>query len=175
MTIKELDYKKFKNKKYHADIKTDRVLSIEPSEQGFSMKWTKLGKEMVMPLDDDILSDRLENPKAFGAYEGNTLIGFVEGFLEQWNNRYRISNICVFDDANRRSGVGASLLEQILEEAKTSGARMAVLETQSFNHTAIEFYKKHSFEIIGFDRYAYSNKGPKENNMRIEMGRKIGE
>ena len=38
------------------------------------MKWTKLGKEMVMPLDDDILSDWLENPKAFGAYEGNTLI-----------------------------------------------------------------------------------------------------
>ncbi len=175
MTIKELDYKEYKNKKYHADIKTDKVLSIEPSEQGFSLKWTQLDEEIVMPLDDDILSEWLENPKAFGAYEGNTLIGFVEGFLEQWNNRYRISNICVFDDANRRSGVGASLLEQILEEAKTSGARMAVLETQSFNHTAIEFYKKHGFEIIGFDRYAYSNKGPEENNMRIEMGRKIGE
>ena len=27
------------------------------------------------------------------------------------------------------------------------------------------------FEIIGFDRYCYSNKGPEEHNMRVEMGK----
>lgn len=173
MTIKELDYRDFKNKKYHADIKTDRVLTIEPSEEGFSMKWEKLEKGIVMPLDDDMLSDWLENPKAFGAYEEDKLIGFVEGFLEKWNNRYRITNICVFEDAARRTGVGTKLLTAIMNEAKQSGARMAVLETQSFNYKAISFYKKAGFEIIGFDRYAYSNNGPEENNMRIEMGCKI--
>ena len=137
MTIKELDYRDFKNKKYHADIKTDRVLSIDPSEDGFSMRWMMLEKELVMPLDDDMLSDWLENPKAFGAYEEDKLVGFVEGFLEQWNNRYRITNICVFEDAVRRTGVGTKLLEAIMREAKRSGARMAVLETQSFNYKAI--------------------------------------
>ena len=70
--------------------------------------------------------------------------------------------------------VGRSpLLEKIMEDAVNSGARMAVLETQSFNSKAISFYQKNGFEIIGFDRYAYSNKGPEEHNMRIEMGRKL--
>ena len=170
MIIKELDYKDFKNKPYHADIRTDRVLSIEPSDEGFSMKWVKLDNELVMPLDDDMLSDWLDNPKAYGAYEDDKLLGFVEGFLEDWDNRYRISNICVFEDCTRRTGVGSALLERIMQEAYASGARMAVLETQSFNYKAIEFYKKHGFEIIGFDRYAYSNNGPTKNNMRIEMG-----
>ena len=48
---------------------------------------------------------------------------------------------------------------------------MVVLETQSYNYSAISFYKKNGFEIIGFDRYAYSNCGPEEHNMRIEMGK----
>ena len=29
------------------------------------------------------------------------------------------------------------------------------------------------FDIISFDRYAYSNNGPEEHNMRIETGKKI--
>ena len=110
---------------------------------------------------------------AYGAFEGDRLTGFVEGFLEKWNNRYRISNICVFDHADRRSGVGTRLMGAILEEAVRSGARMAVLETQSFNCKAISFYKKNGFQLIGFDRYAYSNHGPEEHHMRIEMGRKL--
>ena len=58
-------------------------------------------------------------------------------------------------------------------DAVNSDARMAVLETQSFNYKAISFYQKNGFKIIGFDRYAYSNKGPEEHNMRIEMGIKL--
>ena len=50
---------------------------------------------------------------------------------------------------------------------------MLVLETQSYNSKAITFYKKHGFEIIGFDRYAYSNHDPENHEMRIEMGRKL--
>ena len=50
---------------------------------------------------------------------------------------------------------------------------MVVLETQTFNYKAISFYKKNGFHIIGFDRYAYSNNGPEEHNMQIEMGRKL--
>ena len=50
---------------------------------------------------------------------------------------------------------------------------MAVLETQSYNAKAISFYQKNGFEIIGFDRYAYSNHGPEEHNMRIEMGKML--
>ena len=126
-----------------------------------------------MSINDDMLQDWLDHPVAYGAFEGDRLLGFVEGFLEKWNNRYTIANICVFDSADRRNGVGTKLIETILDEAVRSGARMAVLETQSYNFKAISFYKKNGFQIIGFDRYAYSNRGPEEHNMRIEMGKKL--
>ena len=58
-----------------------------------------------------------------------------------------------------------------MEEAKKSGARMVVLETQTCNEDAIAFYKKNGFEIIGFDLYAYTNDDPKHHEIRIEMGK----
>lgn len=171
--IRKLDYENMKGKTYSAEIHSDKYLSIEPQGEGFKIEWVKSAQELIMPLEDDILSDWLEDPVAYGAYEGEELVGFTEGFLEKWNNRFRITNICVFDIQMRHSGIGKLLIERIIEAAQKTGARMIVLETQSFNSKAISFYKKSGFEIIGFDRYAYSNNGPEEKNMRIEMGKKL--
>ena len=173
MVIRKLDQEAYKGRKYQAEILSDRYLSIEPAGDGFDMKWVMSGEPLRMTINDAVLSDWLDHPAVYGAFEGGRLVGFVEGFLEEWNNRYRISNICVFDHADRRSGTGTKLMETILEEAVRSGARMAVLETQTYNYKAVSFYKKNGFQIIGFDRYAYSNRGPEEHNMRLEMGRKL--
>ncbi len=115
----------------------------------------------------------MEQPKAFGAFEENQLLGYVEGTLEEWNNRYRISNICIFDETFRNKGIGKLLMSVILKEAKTSGARMAVLETQTCNVAAIAFYKSFGFEIIGFDLFAYGNNDLAQKEVRIEMGKKL--
>ena len=175
MIIRKLDYEAYKGQKYQTEIVSDRYLSIEPSDESFDICWVMSGEPLRMSINDVMLEDWLDHPAAYGAFEGGQLVGYVEGFLEKWNNRYRITNICVFDQAGRRSGTGTKLMEAILEEAFRSGARMAVLETQSFNFRAISFYQKNGFEIIGFARYAYSNRGPEEHNMRVEMGRKLQE
>ena len=108
---------------------------------------------------------------AFGAFDGEELIGYVEGSPERWNNRFLISNICVFENARRSSSVGTVLLA--IQEAAASGARMIVLETQSCNENAIALYRKNGFEIIGFDLYAYSNDDPERHEVRFEMGKKL--
>ena len=64
-------------------------------------------------------------------------------------------------------------MSTILREAKESGARMVVLETQTCNENAIAFYCKMGFELIGFDLYAYSNSDPNRHEIRIEMGKKL--
>ena len=173
MEIDQLDYKEYKGREYLAEIHSDRYMSIEPGNKGFEIQWVIAKNDLKMSVHDRMLSDWLEDPIAYGAFKGGRMVGFVEGFLEKWNNRFRISNICVFNEADRLHGVGTLLLERIMVDAVNSGARMAVLETQSFNFKAVSFYQKNGFEIIGFDRYAYSNNGPEEHNMRIEMGRKI--
>lgn len=173
MEIKWLDPGEYKGKEYSAEIHSDRYLSVEPGNEGFEIKWMESETDLKMSIKDHILPEWLDNPVAYGAFENGRMLGFVEGFLEEWNNRYRIADICVFEEADRKRGVGTVLLKRIMSDAVTSGARMAVLETQSFNFKAISFYRKNGFEIIGFDRYAYSNKGPEEHNMRIEMGIKL--
>ncbi len=173
MEIKQLSIREYQGKEYSTEIHSDRYLSIDPGDEGFIMKWMDSGSDLKMSIKDSFFEEWLDNPIAYGAFENGRMLGFVEGFHEKWNNRFRISNICIFEEADRRSGIGTILLDRIMADALNSGARMAVLETQSFNFKAISFYQKNGFEIIGFDRYAYSNKGPEEHNMRIEMGRKI--
>ena len=124
-------------------------------------------------FNDTFYGDWLEDPIAYGAFEGERLIGFVEGSMETWNNRFRISNICVFEDAARGSGVGTRLMAAIQQEAATRRARMIILETQTCNENAISFYKKNGFDIIGFDLYSYSNTDPERHEVRIEMGKKL--
>ena len=77
------------------------------------------------------------------------------------------------DRSLRGRGVGAALLNAMLDTARASGARMAVLETQSCNENAIAFYRRNGFDIIGFDLYAYSNTDPDRHEVRVEMGRKL--
>lgn len=64
-------------------------------------------------------------------------------------------------------------MDAITAIAKESHARMLVLETQSCNEKAIAFYKKHGFEVIGFDLCAYSNEDLERCEVRIEMGKKL--
>ncbi len=171
--IVQLDYEQYAGREFETEVYSDAYLEIEPQDYGFSLEWVKVPGGISMPLEDVMLADWLDNPVAYGAFDGSNLVGFVEGFPEKWNNRFRISNICIFEPSHRLGGLGKQLLDRILTDAEKSGARMAVLETQSYNLPAISFYGKNGFEIIGFDRFAYSNAGPEMHNMRIEMGKII--
>ena len=171
MTIQKLDPKDYQGKEFVLKYSTKGYYDIEKSEEGFQITYKKFDTVTEMSFQDKFFNDWLEKPVAYGAFEGEKLLGYVEGTLEKWNNRYRISNICVFEKEDRNGGVGNRLMNIILEEAASSGARMAVLETQTCNENAISFYKKHGFEIIGFDLYAYTNKDPGRHEIRIEMGK----
>lgn len=57
--------------------------------------------------------------------------------------------------------------------ARKKGARMVVLETQSWNVRAIDFYIKNGFELIGLDTNAYSNKDIENKDVGLELGLKL--
>ena len=173
MDIKLLDKAAYAGRKFTARYQTTGYYDIRPSGQGFQLAYVPFDAPEERSFDDTFYGEWLEDPIAYGAFEGERLIGFVEGSMETWNNRFRISNICVFDPAARGMGVGGALMEAIRRSAQASGARMIVLETQSCNENAIRFYRRHGFEIIGFDLYSYSNADPERHEIRIEMGKKL--
>ena len=173
MEIKKLDRKIYAGKSFTAVYQTNGFYDIAAKESGFEIEYKSFEAPVIKSFEDVFFGEWLDDPIAYGAFENERLLGFAEGFLETWNNRYRISNICIFDTANRRHGVGSALMEMILKEANKSKARMAVLETQSCNVSAIAFYRSFGFEIIGLDLYSYSNTDPEKHEVRIEMGKKL--
>lgn len=173
MEIKKLDRETYAGQQFTLYYMTNGYYDIQRKETGFQIAYQCFDKPKKMSFDDCFFNKWLEDPVAFGAFENGEMLGYVEGTLEKWNNRYRISNICIFDDTKRHRGIGTSLMNTILHEAKKSKARMVVLETQSCNENAIAFYRKNGFEMIGFDLYAYTNSDPKRHEIRIEMGKKL--
>ncbi len=172
MQIVQLDEKIYKNQPFTVKYRTKGYYDIRRSGTTFSLEYVPFGEEKELSFDDKLLSDWLDHPIALGAFEGETMLGFVEGFHEKWNNRCRISNIHILE-GNRGRGTGSALMQAILAAARESGARMAVLETQTCNERAIAFYRKMGFEIIGFDLYAYTNQDPERHEVRLEMGLKL--
>ncbi len=170
MEIKKLDKQKYTGKRFFTDYTTSGYYDIIRTDSGFDICYKKFDRIKTIPFGDSFFNEWLDCPEAYGCFDGEELIGFAEGFLESWNNRYRINNICVFNELYRHKGVGHMLMETILNAAVKSGARMAVLETQSCNEKAIAFYKKHGFKIIGFDLYSYTNIDLQRHEVRIEMG-----
>lgn len=173
MEIKKLNKEKYAGKRFTVKYKSSGYYDIKKEDAGFKIEYILLKKPIEKSFDDIFLSEWLDEPIAYGIFEEDILVGYVEGSLEKWNNRFRISNICIFDSSYRNKGIGSILLDIILKEAKKSSARMVVLETQSCNDKAISFYRKNGFEIIGFDLYAYSNDDIKKHEIRIEMGKRI--
>ena len=173
MDIKRLDAESYAGQRFTARYQTNGYYDVSTTESGFQIEYKPFEAPVNKSFEDVFFGQWLDDPVAYGAFENGRLLGYVEGFLETWNNRYRISNICIFDDADRRSGIGSLLMDTILKEASASNARMVVLETQTCNENAVAFYRRYGFEIIGFDLYAYSNTDPKKHEIRIEMGRKL--
>lgn len=173
MEIRLLDKEKYAGSKFTASYKTMGYYDISEEANGFSIEYHLFDSETSKSFTDAIYSKWLDNPIAYGFFEDDKLLGYVEGFLEEWNNRYRISNIIIFEKEDRLNGIGSSLMEKIIAEARNTKARMVVLETQSCNEVAIAFYQKWGFKIIGFDLYSYSNEDPQKHEIRIEMGKML--
>ena len=126
MELRELDPKTYAGRKFTARYQSSGYYDIRPGEDGFRIVYVPFGTTVQRSFDDEFFGEWLEDPVAFGAFEDGVLIGYVEGSPEGWNNRYRISNICIFDDSARRSGVGTRLMEAVTKAAEASGARMIV-------------------------------------------------
>ena len=166
MEIKKLDPVQWRGYGFTARYQTGGCWDIVPVEDGFRMEHHSFGKVEERSFNDTLFEEWLEAPVVYGAFQDGELLGIAEGSPESWNHRWRISNLCIFQEKHRRCGVATALMEKMLEEA--APMRMAVLETQTCNERAIAFYRKCGFEIIGFDLYAYSNHDPEAHEVRLE-------
>lgn len=101
-------------------------------------------------------------------YNGNEA-GIISFNLQEWNNTLRIWDLYINDDMKRK-GIGTSLINFVKERAEEMKARAIILETQTSNYNAIQFYLRNGFEPVGFDKINYSNSDIELKEVRLEMG-----
>lgn len=84
------------------------------------------------------------------------------GIVSTGAREAHILNLCVREDLRRR-GIGAQLLEDLLERAAAVQADYAYLEVRPSNSVAIRLYKAFAFEHIGARRGYYQAPGGRED------------
>lgn len=88
MIIEKLEKDEYAGKEFTAAYKTCGYYDIKRNDFGFNIEYKSFGSSVEKSFSDTLFGKWLEEPVAYGAFEGETLLGFVEGALEKWNNRY---------------------------------------------------------------------------------------
>ena len=122
MKIRLLNKETYAGTSFTARYRTCGFYDICPSENSFQIEYVPFEAPVEKFFTDELFGKWLEDPVAFGAFENGKLLGFVEGSMESWNNRFRISNICLFEVENRRAGIGTLLMDTITRQALSLGA-----------------------------------------------------
>jgi ribosomal protein S18 acetylase RimI-like enzyme len=128
-----------------------------------------LGHTIEKTSKSKLFEKHIENPRAYKCMLGQSSVALLQISLETWNNRLRIWDLLV-EKEWRQMGAGRFLMDFTKKEAKALGARAIVLETQSCNVPAINFYLKQGFQLIGLDLTHYSNDDVARKEVRLEFG-----
>ncbi len=135
----------------------------------FKLKRRPLEKAQKKTFTDKLYESWLEEPSAYGYFENEKWLGVIEIDRQRFANRLRITELLVFAKY-RGKGIGSALMEHVKRIASEEGFREIVLETQSCNIRAIDFYKNQGFSFIGLDITAYSDDDIEKGEVRLEMG-----
>lgn len=92
-----------------------------------------------------LFEDHVDEPRVFSAVSSGKQVGWIELGYDKWNNRMRVWKFLVEEEGFWRRGTGTLLMEHAVKIARDKGARMLVLETQTNNATAIQFYLNFGF------------------------------
>jgi len=155
--------------KYVTDSYYDLTVMREPKAWRAELNLKPFENPQEKSYTGRFFEGHIEEPRVFAAVLDGEQVGWVELGYDKWNNRMRIWEFLVKKE-HRRKNLGTALMKHAVAIAKQKGARMLVLETQSCNVLAIEFYLKQGFDLIGFDLAAYSNEDIKRKEVRLEFG-----
>lgn len=159
----------YKTEQYYdvAVNKTEKGFIIEIEKKDFMEPVTHTPEEYDFP--DKLYQDHWENAYAWGVQDHRELVAAMETDQELWSNRLRITELWVAEKYQKQ-GIGHALIEVAKEQARRERRRAIILETQSCNVNAIDFYQHEGFSLIGMDTCCYKNNDLQRKEVRLEFG-----
>ncbi|MFT9495358.1 GNAT family N-acetyltransferase [Anaerosolibacter sp.] len=141
-------------------------VKIKDLEETYQKKWSRSSSS------EKFFQEVIKQNLSFGAYIYEELAGVLIASEIKWNNSLWIENI-IISERYRGNGIGKALLDNLMKLAAERKIRIIGLETQGSNYPAIQFYKKHGFEIDGIDFSLYPRKDESNPDVAIIMKRKV--
>jgi ribosomal protein S18 acetylase RimI-like enzyme len=130
---------------------TDRVYHVERSDElGFRLREDQVAEPVTKTYPVDIG----DGDDVFVAIIDNTIVGYAQLTLGEWNRRAVIAHLYVAPP-HRGRGAGRRLVDTLAEAARAAGARTLWLETQNVNYPAVSFYRRLGFRLCGLDETLY--------------------
>ena len=156
---------------YYYDIAVNRTadgFSIPIAKRPFPTPFTHVPEDGDSP--DALYADWWEDAEAYGIVgEDGGLLAAIEVCPEGWTKRLMVTELFVAEPL-RRQGHGRRLIELAKRLTVEGGYRCLVLETQSSNVNAVDFYLSQGFTLIGFDSCCYHNDDLRRREVRLDMG-----
>ena len=140
------------------------VVELEESSGLSRWGWAAYYTELQGSNSHLMLVARLPGPER--VKEPRRLAGYIVARLAA--DELHINNVAV-RDGYRRSGIGRSLLDNILAEGKRSGAARAFLELRAANAAALALYESCGFQVTSRRSKYYSEPVEDALVMTIEL------
>lgn len=142
----------------------------EKQENGwtFYLKKENFDTPFVKYLEEDLFDEYREGSEVYIAEVNGVEAGIMVIQEMSWNNTFTITDLYVQSEY-KGQGIGRRLIDLAINRAKEQGARSVVVETQTSNYPAIQFYLKNDFTIAGFNKISYSNGDISKKEVRLEL------
>ncbi len=173
-----LEASKYRGHKVFVSYTTSEQYLIVPDPYKKDYSFMLIKQNLAQALEKsfwmELYPEYFPDAMAYGCFNNDELIALIELTPERWNRRMRITELWV-DPCFRRKHIASDLLLFAIDHANKDNSRMLILETQSCNTCAIDFYLENGFSLVGFDLFCYSNEDIENHEIRLEMGMILGE
>jgi ribosomal protein S18 acetylase RimI-like enzyme len=151
------------------DLEVGFALRVEPLKEPFRSQ----GYGIIREKDREEIRSRMDAQALQLVVEENERpIGFLDAEIESWRKVVKVWNILV-DQEHRRQGIGTELMRRAQEFATKNSCRALVVETQTTNWPALNFYLKMGFQICGVDDHFYTNRDPERKEVALFLYREL--
>ncbi|MEK3764290.1 MULTISPECIES: GNAT family N-acetyltransferase [unclassified Solibacillus] len=174
VSIRRIDQKNYptgKQVSYHYTSEKYYKVQTDANSMGWNFSLTEEVFEIPFEknLEEEIFDSHKEGSEVYVSEHNGEETGIIVIQHMEWNNTLLIHDLYI-DNRFKRKGIGSALVAIAQKRAREMGVRMIVLETQTSNYPAIQFYLKEGFQMIGLNLNSYSNEDVKNNEVRLEMG-----
>lgn len=152
---------------------TDRIYKVAHTSRGCVLDEVSVATPVRKdwPLANDLGTTRTWE-HGLVAEQAGDLLGFVAWTHRPWNRRTELWHLYVAP-AWRGQGLGRTLVDAVISDARASDMRCIWLETSNLAYPAIQFYERLGFSLCGMDASLYDPAGPAAAETALFLARPV--